>query len=43
LDEYVRGISTRDIQTELEDLYRIHVSPSMISNITDKVTGADAD
>jgi transposase-like protein len=40
---YARGMSTRDIQTELEDLYGIDVSPSMISKITDKVMGAAAD
>ncbi|MCJ7691297.1 MAG: IS256 family transposase [Clostridiaceae bacterium] len=40
---YARGMSTRDIQTELEDLYGIDVSPSMISKITDKVMGAATD
>ena len=34
---YARGMTTRDIQAEL---YGIDVSPSMISNITDKVMGA---
>lgn len=37
---YARGMSTRDIQSELEKLYGIDVSPSMISKITDKVMGA---
>lgn len=37
---YARGMTTRDIQAELEELYGIDVSPSMISNITDKVMGA---
>jgi len=34
---YARGMSTRDIQAELEELYGIDVSPTMISKITDKV------
>lgn len=34
---YARGMSTRDIQSELEELYGIDVSPSMISKITDKI------
>lgn len=34
---YARGMSTRDIQAELQDLYGIDVSPSMISKITDKI------
>jgi Transposase and inactivated derivatives len=34
---YARGMSDRDIQAEMEELYGIDVSPSMISKITDKV------
>jgi len=34
---YAKGTSTRDIQDILEELYRIDVSPSTISKITDKV------
>lgn len=34
---YARGMSTRDIQAELQDLYGIDVSPTMISKITDKI------
>lgn len=34
---YARGMSTRDIQSEIEELYGIDISPSMISKITDKV------
>ena len=34
---YAKGMSTRDIQAEVEDLYGITLSPSMISQITDKV------
>ncbi|KGM93239.1 transposase, partial [Clostridium novyi A str. 4552] len=37
---YARGMSTRDIQAEIEDLYGITISPSMVSKITDKVIGA---
>ena len=34
---YAKGMSTRDMQAEVEDLYGITLSPSMISKITDKV------
>ena len=34
---YAKGMSTRDIQAGVEDLYGITLSPSMISKITDKV------
>ncbi|WP_460293464.1 IS256 family transposase [Clostridium tertium] len=40
---YARGMSTRDIQAELNELYGIDVSPIMISNITDKVLGSAAE
>lgn len=40
---YARGMSTRDIQSELEELYGIDISPDMISNITDKVMDAAAE
>jgi len=30
-------MSTSDIQSEIEDLYGITISPSMVSKITDKV------
>lgn len=40
---YARGMTTRDIQAELEELYGIEVSPSMISNITDKVMASAAE
>jgi len=36
---YAKGMSVRDIKTELEELYGINVSPSMISMITDKIMG----
>jgi transposase-like protein len=40
---YACGMSVRDIQSEMEELYGIDVSPSMISKITDKVVGAAAE
>src|SRR5262245_22238164 len=37
LSLYARGLSTRDIQGHLEDLYGTQVSPTLISSITDAV------
>jgi putative transposase len=37
LSLYARGLSTRDIQGHLEDLYGTEVSPALISSITDAV------
>jgi putative transposase len=37
LSLYARGMSTRDIQGQLEELYSVEVSPTLISNITDAV------
>jgi len=34
---YARGMSTREIQGHLEEIYGIEVSPSLISNVTDAV------
>ena len=34
---YARGVSTRDIQSHLQHLYGVEVSPMLISNITDKL------
>ena len=34
---YAKGMTTSDIQAEIEDLYGITISPSMVSRITDKV------
>lgn len=39
---YAKGISTSDIQAEIEDLYGITISPSMVSKITDKVLSSAA-
>ena len=40
---YACGMSERDIQSEMEELYGIDVSPAMISKITDKVVEAAAE
>ena len=34
---YARGVSTRDIQDALNEMYGVDVSPSLISQVTDKV------
>lgn len=34
---YARGLSTREIQGHLEELYQVEVSPSLISSVTDAV------
>ena len=34
---YARGMTTREIQGHLEDIYGIEVSPTLISNVTDAV------
>ena len=34
---YAKGVSTRDIQDHLNHLYGIEVSPTMISNVTNKL------
>ncbi|WP_409347342.1 IS256 family transposase [Paenibacillus sp. MBLB4367] len=34
---YAKGVSTRDIQDHLEQLYGAQVSPTMISNVTNKL------
>ena len=35
---YGSGMSTRDIQGHLEEMYQVEVSPSLISEVTDSVT-----
>ena len=37
LSMYARGMTTRDIQGHLEEIYGVEVSPTLISNITDAV------
>lgn len=34
---YARGLSTREIQQHLEEIYQVEVSPSLISSVTDAV------
>ncbi len=34
---YARGLSTREIQQHLEEIYHVEVSPALISNVTDAV------
>src|ERR1700736_3082630 len=34
---YARGMTTRDIQAQLEELYGVEVSPTFISNVTEEV------
>ncbi len=34
---YARGMTTRDIQSQLKEIYGVDVSPTLISNITDAV------
>lgn len=36
---YAKGMSVRDIQAQLEELYGVQVSPATVSAITDKVWG----
>jgi len=37
LSLYARGMSTRDIQDQLQDLYGVNLSPGLISKVTDAV------
>src|SRR4051794_37318308 len=37
LSMYARGMSTRDIQGHLEEMYQVEVSPALISEVTDSV------
>ena len=37
LSMYAKGMSVRDIQTHLSDIYGVEASPALISNITDKI------
>ena len=34
LSMYARGMTTRDIQGHLEEIYGVEVSPALISNVT---------
>ncbi len=37
LSMYARGMTTRDIQAQLQELYGVEVSPTLISNVTEAV------
>lgn len=37
LSLYARGLSTREIQQHLEEIYQVEVSPALISSVTDAV------
>lgn len=37
LSLYARGMTTREIQAHLEEIYQVEVSPSLISSVTDAV------
>ena len=37
LSMYARGMTTRDIQGHLQDIYQVEVSPDLISSVTDAV------
>ena len=34
---YARGMTTRDIQAQLEEIYGVDVSPTLICNVTDEI------
>jgi transposase-like protein len=34
---YARGMTTRDIQAQLQELYGVEISPTLISNVTEAV------
>jgi putative transposase len=36
---YARGMTTRDIQAQLQELYGVEISPTLISNVTEAVMG----
>lgn len=40
LSLYARGMSTRDMQEQLKDLYGVDISSTLISNVTDEVIDA---
>jgi putative transposase len=39
---YARGMTVRDIQAELEEMYGVEVSPALISEVTDAVLGSES-
>ena len=39
LSMYARGMTTREIQGHLEEIYGVEVSPALISEVTERGTG----
>lgn len=37
IDLYAKGMTTRDIQGHLRDMYNVAISPEAVSNVTDKI------
>lgn len=37
LSMYARGMTTREIQAHLQEIYGLEVSPTLISNVTEAV------
>ncbi len=35
---YARGMTTRDIQAHLQELYGVEISPTLVSQVTDAIT-----
>jgi transposase-like protein len=40
---YAKGMTTRDIQAHIEDIYGANISPTLVSHITDKIQGLAAE
>jgi transposase-like protein len=40
---YAKGMTVRDIQAQIKDIYGVDISPTFISSVTDKVTASVAD
>jgi putative transposase len=40
---YAKGMTVRDIQAQIKDIYGVDVSPNFISSVTDKVMGSISD
>ena len=34
---YAKGMTTRDIQSHVEELYGLQLSPTLVSNITERI------
>jgi len=40
---YAKGMTVRDIQAQIKDIYGVDISPTFISSVTDKVMGSVSD